>query len=129
MLGLSDEAALYHELRQLQVDVGPPRRIAEDLVAQSDGVVGESGLSVPIHRPLIGFHRSLNIVGLQVEVTDFVEQGQVTVQLLGPLELVDDLGVGLECLLPLALDLVLAGSFLCLFDVQGGPLPALSGRK
>jgi hypothetical protein len=123
-LRLGDEAALGHELGKFEIDRCPARRGTQDLVAERDRVVREPALRIPVRGTLPHLDRGTHVADLLVQIAGLVEEAEFVVEIGGPVELVDDLDVQIECALPLLLELELSGLVLRLFDVQGEPLPA-----
>jgi hypothetical protein len=119
LFGLGDEAALDHQLGQLEVNRRPSWSVPENLVAERNGVVVEAPLHVAIHPPLPHLHRLLDAAELLVEIPHLVEQGQLLVQLGRTLELLEDFEIRLDGLLGLILDLEGACFLLELGDTQG----------
>jgi len=97
------------------------RSVAQHFVAQSDGVIRESVLSVQIGRPLVHVDRFRHLLELQIQVADPIEQRQLVGKPGRSLEILYDLQVRLNGALELSLILELLGFELELLDVQGSP--------
>ena len=119
LFGLRHEPPLDHQHRELEVDVGAGRCVAQDLVAQRDGVVGKAVLGVQVGRPLVCLDGLGDLADLDVEIADLVEERKLSRQLGRAFELVQDLEIGLDGLLDLALILELPSLEFDFLDVQG----------
>ncbi len=109
------ESLLRADLPELVVDVVSRRRVPEDLVAESDGVVEVPALGVEVDGLLVVVHRLVGLVQPQVEVADAVVDRDITV--LAVLGQRDDLNIDLEGPVELLFLLEFGSLFLELFDV------------
>jgi hypothetical protein len=80
-LGLRQETALDHQLRELQVHGRPTRRRTQYFVTQSDRIVGEALLGVPIRRSFVLLYGSADVADLEVQVAKLIEQPEFLVEL------------------------------------------------
>ena len=91
------------------------------MLFRSDGVVGKTRFGVQAGRALVHLHRQLDRAGLQMQVTDLIEDREIVVQVGRVLELTDESRVDLDRLVELPLELESAGVFLGFLDVQERP--------
>jgi len=82
------------DLPQLVVDLVPCRRVAEDLVAERDGVVEVPAVRVEVNRLLVVVDGLIRLVEAQVQVADAIVDRDVVVFL--TLGMPDDLQIDLE---------------------------------
>ena len=114
-LGVAVEALLGGDLTELVIDLVARRGVAENLVAERDGVVEVAALGVEIDGLLVIVDGLVGLVQAQIEVANPVVDGYVAILL--PLGLLDDLKVDLERPLELLLLLEFGSLFFQLVDV------------
>src|SRR5947207_4511217 len=128
LFGVAVEAFLGGDLTKFVIDLVARRRVAEDLVAEGDGVVEIAAVGVEIDRLLVIVDCLVGLVQPQVKVANAVVDRDVTVLL--TLRVSDDLKVDLERLVELLLLLEFGSLFFQLLDVGhvGRPGKELPGR-
>ena len=135
LFGVVDEALSRADLAELVVDRVPPGRVAENLVAQGDGVIEESAIRVQVDRLFVVIDGITHVPTPQQQVPNAVVEGNVGfVDVL--VQLRQNQRVSVERLVELLLLLVFERSLLELGDVRhqrvesskaGRPLRAASG--
>ena len=115
LLGVAVEAFLGRDLTELVVDLVACWRVAEDLVAERDGVVEISAVGVKVDGLLVVVDGLVGLVKAQIEVADAVVDRDVAVLL--AFRLSDDLEIDLERLVELLLLLEFGSLFFQLLDV------------
>ena len=123
--GVALEALLRADLAELVVDRRAARRMAQDLVAERDGVVEEAALGVQVDRLLVVVERLGDVALPHEHVADAIEQRHILVVEVLP-SLVEDLDVHRERLVELLLLLELGGCLLR--DMPGRVDRPTSGR-
>ena len=115
---LGAEPTQQHEFSQHEIRGCASRRVSQDLVAESDGVVGKPRIHVPVRRPLVHLHRGIDLIDLEIQVADFVVDGKLVVHVGRALEPLDDLEVDIDGFRGLILQLELASLVLEPVNVQ-----------
>src|SRR5690349_1442200 len=77
LLGVAVEALLRGDLAQLVVDLMARWGVAQNLVAEGDGVVEIATLGVKIDRLLVIIDGLIGLVQAEVKVTDAIVNGDV----------------------------------------------------
>ena len=115
LFGVAVETLLGRDLTELVVDLMARRGMAENLVAERDGVVEVAALGVEIDGLLVVVDSLVGFVQAQIEVANPVVDGYVAILL--PLSLLDDLKVDLERSIVLLFLLEFGSLFFQLVDV------------
>ena len=115
LLGVAVEALLGRDLTELVVDLMARRGVAENLVAERDGVVEVAALRVKIHGLLVVVDGLVGLVQAQVEVANPIVDGHIAVVV--AFGLFDDLKVDFERFIELLLLLEFGSLFFQLVDV------------
>jgi len=110
------EALLSTDLSDDQIRPVTFRNVADDLLADGDGVVGEVGLPVQVHSFLVVLDGRIQISDSHVEIPDAVVQADI--DLLLAREFRERLVVLIEGFLPVLVLLVLAGLLLERLDAH-----------
>ena len=128
LFGVAVEALFGRDLTELVVDLVARRSVAENLVAEGDGVIEITALGVEVDRLLVVVDCLVGLVQPQIEVADAVVDRDVAVLLTFCLS--DDLKVDLERPIKLLLLLEFGSLFFQLLDVGhvGRPGNELPGR-
>src|SRR6266404_1557276 len=115
LLGVAVEAFFGRDLTELVVDLMARRGVAENLVAERDGVVEVATLRVKIHGLLVIIDGLVGLVQAQIEVANPIVDGHIAVVV--AFGLFDDLKVDLERFIELLFLLEFGSLFFQLVDV------------